>query len=831
MTAFNRNPNCRDCGLWESSENVCIPGDGSVKADIVIIGEAPGAHEARTGKPFMGQSGEILRNELAKVGLKNVYITNVNKCRPPENRTPTPAEMKACRKYLDEELSTIKPRFVVTLGATASKAMKSGAKITEVHGKLIEGEHFTIAPMFHPAYALRDPSKLPAFQQDMARLARAYRGEERTATVNWAIVTRGNFRKFIKEFIEAPEFSFDIETSGLFPYDGKGKVRCIAFGLPNRSWLLPLQGVDLPIHRDMKNDFRGRYQAQKRILKLLADLAIGKTICGQNAKFDNHWLFMYYGVRFRLNFDVMLAHHVLDENTEHGLKELVRSHLDEPDYDLTSKEKKGQSQESKLFEYCAKDAAYTLRLKRIFDAQFKKDRILRRLFYKLVMPAARAIEDIEMVGLTIDMPGMAKVESETRAAHAEALAELNRMVGKVINWNSPPQIAKLLFTDLGLTPTVLTAKGAPSTGEEALLDIRDQHPVAEQLVRYRELEKFLSTYIEGWKEYMVGDRLFMSYKIHGTVTGRYSSRLHQVPRDGRIRNLVTAPPGWKFLQADISQAEMRTAAILSGDLELIKCFREGIDAHWRTLLHTIGSGGVGEYVEPVKETALKLSKHLGTGVSLSEALEVMLEAGHEAAIAVDKRWKEGRKKAKAINFGFLFGMYEKKFIETCKLKYGFEPTFEEAKRFRAAYFALYRGLTPWHDKQKKLVHLNGYVRNLAGRLRRLPGIYSSDKMLRMECERQAINSPVQGFIGDYKAMCLVEIHETIPHDKFKLVGEHHDALLGIVREDAIDEVCPRIQRIMCGPKLLEDFKIELTVPMEAEIELGPWGGGTAWKPK
>jgi DNA polymerase-1 len=209
----------------------------------------------------------------------------------------------------------------------------------------------------------------------------------------------------------------------------------------------------------------------------------------------------------------------------------------------------------------------------------------------------------------------------------------------------------------------------------------------------------------------------------------------------------------------------------------------------------------------------------------------MLKAGHEACISIDKRWKEGRKKAKAINFGFLFGMYEKKFIETCKLKYGFEPTFEEAKRFRAAYFALYRGLTPWHRNQKNLVHLNGYARNLAGRMRRLPGIHSSDKMLRMECERQAINSPVQGFIGDYKAMCLVEIHETLPRDRLRIVGEHHDAILMIVRNDSIDEMCPKIERIMKHPRLLDTFKIELTVPMEAELELGPWGAGKPWKPE
>jgi DNA polymerase I-like protein with 3'-5' exonuclease and polymerase domains len=114
---------------------------------------------------------------------------------------------------------------------------------------------------------------------------------------------------------------------------------------------------------------------------------------------------------------------------------------------------------------------------------------------------------------------------------------------------------------------------------------------------------------------------------------------------------------------------------------------------------------------------------------------------------------------------------------------------------------------------------------LTGRLRRLPGIQAKDKYIRMENERQAVNSPVQGLIGDYKAMVLVEIHETFKRNQVRLVGEHHDAVLTIVRNDAIDECVPKMLKIAQSPRLLKTFKINLTVPMEGEAELGPWGKG------
>jgi DNA polymerase-1 len=583
---------------------------------------------------------------------------------------------------------------------------------------------------------------------------------------------------------------------------------------------------------------------QARIMRMLVSLSEGKECVAQNGKFDNMWLKTYYDIKFHLDFDTGLAHHILDENSPHDLKYMSRMFLDVEDYDITTEEKKGNIAPMKLYEYGAKDAMYTLRLGKLFKSRLRKDKDLYRLFYKLTMPGARVMENIELRGIPMDLKDFEQIAIETRAAHTQSLIDLNSMANskrpkavpgiprKNVNWNSPQQVAELFYQVLKLPCTVKTDGGAQSTGEAALADLKGKHKIVDQLILYRELEKFLSTYLDGWKPFIVDGRLFLGYKLHGTVTGRFSSRLHQIPRDGRIRNIAcgyTDLEGnvWEFVQGDVSQAELRIAAHLSGDIELITAYRRNVDVHWATLLYMIGTNSVDMYNDQAMDTARKLAGREPR--SLTDAVEIMREAGHEKCIALWPDWKDGRKKAKAVNFGFIYGMYENKFIETAKLKYGWEPTWEEAHAIREAYFGLYRGLPIWHKRVKKLVTLNEYVISLSGRKRRLPGAASPDRGIRSEAERQAVNSPVQGFIGDYKAMAMIEIEETISHDDLVIIGEHHDALLMLVRSDRKSKVLPKVNSIMRNPALLKTFGIELDVPMESDLDVGNWGRGKTWK--
>jgi len=802
-------------------------GDGPRFPDIqvMVIGEAPGANEDRKGIPFIGESGRILRNELKRNNLiDSTYITNLVKCRPPNNRTPTAAEIKACRHYLDDEIAELKPAYVVTAGVPATKTLFRGkAKINQFHGEVIDNPKvpYIGMPIFHPAYTLRDPSKLPGLQDDIARLARLISGGLREDTVNWSVVRKGNLNTFIREFEEASRFAFDCETSGLFPFDPNGYITAIGIALEHKTWVIP--GLMHPEYQQFSHSPFAHGNALRCLMQLLFFLAHRdrKWAYAQNGKFDNKWMRCQFGGSFHLHFDVMLAHHVLDENLHHDLTSLIRTYLDEPEYDIPLEEKTGKSKKPvRNYKYCAQDAAYTLRLGTLFEEMLRAEPELHRLYWKLTMPGARAMEDAEMEGLTIDPAARKEVGMQLLSTKITLREELNEIAGYELNWDSPAQIGELLYEKLGYRCKIFTKKKKPSTSEEALLSLSNK-PVVRKILEYRNAGKFFNTYIKGWQKYRIEDKYYFDYKIHGTVTGRYSSPLHPIPRDGSIRNLVTAPAGWTLCALDLSTAEMRVAAHLSRDPEMRRCFTEGIDVHWRTMIETLGTGH-GSFSMIVQNTADDLT---GDWLPYSVALDKMLEAGPKKCIAVEGRWYEGRTRAKAVNFGFIYGMHENRFIQQARKDYGWEPSKQEAKNSRRAYFRLYSRLEDWHRRTKRLARSNGHVRCLTGRLRRLPGIHAKDRKVRSEAERQAINSGVQAMIGDYKVMLLIEIHQTFSRKKVRLVGEHHDSVLAIIKNEYIDECVPKMLKIAERPALMDTFKIKLSVPMEGEAELGPWGKG------
>lgn len=165
---------CKNCPLYEGANPV--PGEGNPHAQVIFIGEAPGFHEDRLGRPFVGQSGKLLDESLAEIGLKrsDVWIGNILKHRPPNNRDPLPAEISACKTFLDRQIKIIKPQYVVTLGRFAMEKFISGQFISKVHGQstpvVWEGNHFLLFPMYHPAAALRGTATMKDFKSDFNKL-------------------------------------------------------------------------------------------------------------------------------------------------------------------------------------------------------------------------------------------------------------------------------------------------------------------------------------------------------------------------------------------------------------------------------------------------------------------------------------------------------------------------------------------------------------------------------------------------------------------------------------------------------------------------------------
>lgn len=782
-----------------------------------MIGDAPSVSDANAGAYLQGKLGAELYRAMDKIGIEHFAYTGVVKCNPPDGKKPEPAETKACSIYLQKEIARLRPKFVLVLGATAVKAVCREARITGVVGKVIERDGIKYMPCFSPAYVLRDPGKAPEFNRAMKRFKDMVNGKsEAEAELKIRIIDRSNLDEFRTKFEAEKEFVCDLETSGLDHYRPESYINCVGMYLPlaQEAWVLPIRKAPtLP------------EEAQRKLLEWMSSLKI--PVINQNWKFDSLFLFHKFGVSFYNKDDTMLGHYNIDENTPHGLKENARFYLDAPDYDLTTAEKKGNTTATKLFTYCAWDCFHTYRLRNIYRKEMMGDLETRNIYQHLTMPASRMYEVIEREGHFVNMDKFHATEQELSTKLKLAEARLNRSLGHVINWNSPAQVGKALYHDLGLTPSVFTDKGAASTGEEALSHL--DHPIVKQLVDYRENQKFLSTYIEGWKEFMVGPYLFLGTKLHGTVTGRYSSRLHQVPRDGTIRNLIEAPPGWTFVQGDLSQAELRVIAMVSGDPELIHCYLNGIDVHWRTTIGVLRLGGSEDDLRMVRETIAKYT--LQPPESISDCLDLLERIGPETAIELDKRWKEKRKQSKGINFGYVYGMGAKKFSEYAKLKYDWEVDFHESLNIRNGFFGTYAQLTPWHDRQRALVRVDGFVRSLSGRKRRLPGIWSPDRMVASESERQAINSPVQGFIGDLKVMGMLDIYEQVQlkhPELIRIKGEVHDSILLWIKTGHLDEIVPQVKKCMEQPTWLDRFDIKLPVSIVADIEIGPWGAGKPW---
>lgn len=775
-----RNSDCQLCPNWESAEHPCRWGEGPEGATIMVVGEMP-SQVANMG----GRGGKMLLELLKEAGVepRKCYFTNVVKCPTHDGSAPSTASLKACKQYLDLEIAQVKPEFILTLGATALKSLSKKSKITELHGQAFDYHGIKVVPSFSPNVALRDPARLPGLRKDLVKFGFITRGDESTTEdMHWEVIrTMEQWNQFIDEFERSEVVAVDIETTGLDCEVPEGEINSIQFSLDStdKNWALPLMVRDSP--------WRGKPELRQQFMDTLLDLSEGKVIVGQNFKFDNRWIKKKYGRKFHLRFDTMLAHHILDENSPHGLKELASEFCNAPSYDVDLKTKLGLGELEPFYKYGCFDTFYTRQLYYIFKKRLIADKTQSRLFYKLVMPAARMLEDVEASGHFINTKRLTQVREQLNKQRTYLLGEMQRLAGEEVNWNSPAQVGKLFYDKLGLPILEKTAGGSPSTGESVLLRLQHEHELPKLLMEFRGVDKNLSTYVDGWSSLTHQNHLFLSTKIHGTVTGRWASRLHQVPRDPMIRSLIDAPPGWTFVCADYSQIELRIAAFLSGDQRMRMIFQTGGDIHSETASFILGK-------------------------------------------PVDKLTKEERKMAKAVNFGLLYGMGWPKLVIYARDNYGVDMTDQQARDFRTRYFETYASLPKWHERQRRIVRAFGQVASPSGRVRHLPGVNSSEQGSRAEAERQSINSPVQGFgSGDLKAMAMVEIHETLPWDSVRIKGEVHDSNLLWVKTTELDNILPRVKAIMESPARLKDFGINITVPIVVDVEVGAWGISKPWK--
>lgn len=763
-------------------------GDGPVPNNIMVLGEAPGYREDELKKPFAGKAGQLLDSLLSEVGLprESVYITNACRCRPPDNRTPSRTEIKACAHFMQLELKEVQPDYLLLLGNTALQAITGKSGIMSKRGTFIGEFHGAKAfATIHPAAALRNPGWAPLLKADLQAFSRSVKGQnEKPVTKVQLIRTEKALRKFTDLVAEVTTpIAFDVETwgpgeeGGLRPWQPGGKILTVAFSWkPGESYVIALEHPSV------------QWSIPSSILySALAVCLRGKKMVGHNAKFDMAWM-RAKGVPLESSFDTLLAAHLLDENRPNGLKPLSRTFLGadlyEANIDFTKPHKL-----SSLAIYNGKDADYTLRLYHLFREELRKRPALLRLFKFLVMPACNAFVDIEANGFPVDMERLEERHQFILQEIEKTTAEMMKYVPKELaggaNFRSPLFLGRLFFGHLKLPILVISQKSQrPSTAEAVLLKLKHMHPAVELLMTLRKWQKYESTYTRNWLARIRSakqPRLFTSYNLSGTVTGRLSSNMQQVPRDILIRGILGSSPGWRFIEADFSQIELRLAAMFSGDPALTSAFRTGGDPH--------------------RETAAKI---------LAKAPELIT--------------KEERKMAKAVNFGFLYGMGAKKFMIYADEKYQTKVSLEEAYKYRKAFFEQYAELPKWHARMRRLVNNLHWVSSPIGRIRHLPAILSSDEGIQAEAEREAINSPVQGLASDLTVLSMVLLAQRLDRDRCRIIGNVHDAVLLEATDDYAEEAAGIVKETMETLPLKRFFGWSPTVPIEAEVTVGShWG--------
>lgn len=627
----------------------------------------------------------------------------------------------------------------------------------------------------------------------------------------------------------------DIETTGLDRF--RDEITSIQIGFTNVD-----QG------KYVRRFFDWKKLGMKRALMLLTKLKDAKLVT-HNGKFDLLFLYVKTGIELKLWVDTLVMAHVCGEE-ELGLKPLVKKYF-KVDYDISKEAKTGKITE-KFKAYGLDDVYYPMELVKIFKKKLKIYNLEK--VYKHEMRVYKAYLEVEKNGAPIS-PRRHEIAKKLQEQYKPILERL-LTVGN-INWNSTAQVAKILFTDkdvpvydekgeklpntyevieytfmndiiyrgefdtrkgatlfmnewkeknphlydikvklkhnyapviigygVGLKAIEKTAKGVPSVGSDVLVNYVG-NPVVDDLLEYRRLTK-LETFIKSWEEIQVDDRIYPSFNITAR-TGRTTCNnpnLQNIPQDKNVRNLIEARPGWKILECDLSQVELRVASIFSGDENMQHAYQSGSDLHSKTTLLLFGDTS-------------DLSK---------------------------QEQKRKRTYSKSANFGFLYGMSAKTFVQYAK-NFGLNITEEDSEHLRENFFKAYPTLLTWHEDCIKYARANGYTWSPIGRKRFLPDINSSNFRARGQAERQSINSGVQGFASDMCTSALADIvfSDKIDHDRCIVLGSVHDAILFEIRDDYVEEVAPKLKYTMEHPSILEGLDIPIPIIADAEVAQA-WGG-------
>ena len=589
------------------------------------------------------------------------------------------------------------------------------------------------------------------------------------------ILSTNRFQEWLSKLELSQGFAFDTETTSLLAQEAE--LVGLSFAIePGAAAYVPLAHSyqDAPTQLD-------RAWVLSQLKPLLENLNLPKI--GQNFKYDKSVL-ANYGIRIRgIRFDTMLESYVLNSvNSRHDMDTLSRLHLGHTPVGFSEIAGRGKAQVTfdKIeiniaANYAAEDADVTLQLHHALMPQLTSEPGLHKVFTEIEMPLVGVLSRVESNGVLIDDTMLLQQSRELELGMQSLEMQAFESAGLEFNLASPKQIQEILYQQMNLPVLKKTPKGAPSTAEDVLQELANDHELPRLILEHRSLGKLKSTYTDKLPLMISrkSGRVHTSYHQAVAATGRLSSsdpNLQNIPirteQGRRIREAFIPEPGCAIIAADYSQIELRIMAHLSRDETLIAAFNEGLDIHSTTA---------------------------------AEIFDTPLSAVTP----------EQRRHAKAVNFGLIYGM------SAFGLSKQLHVERKQAQAYIDQYFARYPGVAEYMESTRIQAREQGYVETLYGRRLYLPDIMSKNHNVRQYAERTAINAPVQGTAADIIKLAMIETDKWLMEmsGDIKMIMQVHDELVFEAPQDSSADCQHNICQIM-------QEVAPLTVPLVVEAARG-----------
>lgn len=589
------------------------------------------------------------------------------------------------------------------------------------------------------------------------------------------ITDEKTFNTWLEKLKHADLISFDTETTSIDYIDAE--IVGISFSIEKN------QAAYIPVAHDYTD--APKQLSRESVLKQLKPLLQSKQYkkVGQHLKYDMNVLAKYNIQLQGIAFDTMLESYCLNSTaTRHNLDTLALKYLGENTIHFEDIAGKGVKQltfnQIKVdiaSEYAAEDADIALQLHHVLWPKLQAEKGPCEVFNKLELPLIPILSKMERAGVLVDTDKLKKISIQLEKRMQELQAEAFKIAGKEFNIDSSKQLQEILYDQLKLPIIKKTPKGQPSTAEPVLRELALDYPLPAIAIEFRTVSKLKSTYTEKLPKLVnkTTGRIHTSYNQTVASTGRLSSsspNLQNIPirnEAGRaIRNAFIAPKDFKLISADYSQIELRIMAELSHDKGLINAFQKDLDIHKAT------------------------------------AAEVF-------AVSLNKVTNEQRRKAKAINFGLIYGM------SAFGLAKQIGTNRHEAQEYIDIYFNRYPGVKKYMQKMRQIARDQGYVETLRGRRLYLPEINSQNKMRQMAAERIAINAPMQGTAADIIKQAMLDVDAWLTKEKLeaRMLMQVHDELVLEVADKDVKKVEQTLPKIMAAAA-------KLKVPITASVGTG-----------